>query len=182
MKNILLSISFATFATYAYGADMNITLHPHNGAPINMGTLTLTAKDQGYHYQLSLQDALFSDHFLSMRPFRCMQGPEYMLCYLPYPYPKTQRINRDDLTDLEYDLLFIRKYPSEFGIDAWNGVYYRLKWVQAHIHGELQEVDLNILAVPPEDGVTRPITLDDLTPGDPDSHWLPTLRIESQKP
>lgn len=160
---------------------LTISLLPQEGEPIAIGNLHLTPETNGFSFQVELTEDLFSDHFLSMRPFRCLEGnPKYMLCYLDYPYQNNRQINQQDLTDLEYDLLFIRKYPSEFGIDAWNGSYYRLQWSNDEemvISGAMHEVDLNLLAVPPEAGNTRPIGEYDLTPADPASHWLPGIVI-----
>ncbi len=127
-------------------------------------------------YSLSLDDSLFSDHFLSMRPFKCMQGPQDMWCHLPYPYEKAERLDGDDLHALEYDLLFIHRKSSDYGIDAWNGLYYALRRDGDGLIGELHEVDLNVLAAPPETDAP-PITRVDLTAADPDRHWLPQLEI-----
>ena len=84
-----------------------------------------------------------------------------------------------DLTDLEYDLLFLWKDSSEYGIDLWNGVYYQLEVSDdGRIRGLLHEMDMNILSAPPEDGNMRPIHDNDLEPGEAESHWLPILVIE----
>jgi hypothetical protein len=127
-------------------------------------------------YSLSMADAPFSDHFLSMRPFKCLEGPEKLWCHVPYPY----EINRDlsgDLTDLEYDMLFVWKPAGEYGIDLWNGVYYRLQPDGDGLRGMMHEMDMNLLAVPPAQGELRPISPQDIEPADPSSHWLPVLRV-----
>lgn len=156
---------------------LGIHLHPRQGEPIALGTLTLIPRESGYDYALQLDSPRFTDQFLSMRPFRCLAGPGEMLCHLPYPYSLTRHITDDDLTDLEYDLLFLRKSASEYGINAYNGVYYRLRWDGDGLRGELHEVDLNPLAVPPEAGETRPIRAGDLYEADPGAHWLPEIRM-----
>nr|MDJ0640618.1 hypothetical protein [Paracoccaceae bacterium] len=117
------------------------------------------------------------DHFLSMRPFKCLEGPEKHWCHVPYPY----EIRRDlsaDLTDLEYDFLFLWKAATDYGIDTWNGVYYRLEADGAGFAGTLHELDLGQLAVPPAAGELRPIAEKDLHEADPESHWLPRLIVE----
>ena len=120
----------------------------------------------------------FEDHFLSMRPFRCLEGPERHWCHVPYPYEIERNIS-DTLTDLEYDFLFIWKGATEYGINMWNGVYYKLEAEPSgRLVGVLHELDMNLLSVPPEDGVTRPLKPGDLHESEPESHWLPRMIIE----
>lgn len=76
-------------------------------------------------YTLAMVDAPFTDHFLSMRPFKCLEGPTKHWCHVPYPYPNARNISVD-FVDLEYDLLFLWKGASDYGIDTWNGIYYVL--------------------------------------------------------
>lgn len=129
-------------------------------------------------YSIEMKEESFSEHFLSMRPFKCLDGPEKTWCHVPYPYPIARDLSRD-LTDLEYDLLFLWKDSSEYGIDLWNGVYYQLEVSDdGRIRGLLHEMDMNILSAPPEDGNMRPIHDNDLEPGEAESHWLPILVIE----
>lgn len=158
-------------------APLTLRLHPVEGEALELGTVSLTPEGDGRRFRVDWDERMFENHFLSMRPFQCLQRGEHMLCHLPYPYENPRLIEGDDLTDLEYDLLFIRKAPDEYGIDPWNGVYYRLHWNGETIEGELMEVDMNLLASPPPPGVRRPITAEDLHPADPDNHWLPRLSI-----
>lgn len=146
---------------------------------VTIGELSIAALGHNDGYQLTLDDAAFSDHFLSMRPFKCLSTQEPMLCYTPYPYRNRRNISRNDLTDLEYDLLFMARTPKEFGINPWNGRYFQMRWQGDVIVGDMNEVDLNILASPPEDGGLRPLVDEDLTPSEPsESKWTPQLRIE----
>ncbi|WP_424971247.1 hypothetical protein [Dinoroseobacter sp. S76] len=128
-------------------------------------------------YDLTLRDGPFSDHFLSMRPFKCLTGAEKHWCYVPYPYENARNIG-SELTDLEYDLLFLWKGAGEYGINMWNGVYYKLEAEGDRLVGVMHEMDMDILSAPPEDGNLRPVREMDLEPADPDSHWLPRLVIE----
>lgn len=144
------------------------------GERIAIATVTISA-DQTYAIQMA--DAPFTDHFLSMRPFRCLEGPAKTWCHVPYPYP----IRRDlsaDLTDLEYDLMFVWKGATDYGIDMWNGVYYRLSQDDGTLQGTVHAVDMGLLAVPPSAGEMRPLGPKHLHESDPDSHWLPYLVIE----
>lgn len=158
----------------------SVTLQAANGENLDIASILLVKQQDGsYTYTLDMDLSKFSDHFLSMRPFKCFQGPIQMLCYLPYPYAKTHQISKHSLQDLEYDLLFIHRKSNDYGIDPWNGLYYQLSLDEdANLTGILKEVDLDILATPPDEGVTRPITPDDLNEADPDSHSYPTLVIQ----
>ena len=128
--------------------------------------------------QLSIDTSVFTEHFLSMRPFRCIEGDSEWLCYLEYPYDLRSIITRDDLSDLEYQLLFIRKTPSEFGIDAWNGLYYKLELASdGTITGELLEGDLNSLQSPPGEQYAKPVDLGEFIPADKTKRLFPTLKI-----
>ena len=152
-----------------------IYLVPANGDRIDVGALHL---EQGGAYRVVWDDARFGDFFLSMRPFKCLEGPEKLWCRVDYPYENNRRIGGDDLTDLEYDLLFVWKNAKDYGIDMWNGVYYKLAPAGAGWNGAMFEMDMNVLAAPPEDGNLRPIEPGMLDEGDPDSHWLPRIVIE----
>lgn len=133
-------------------------------------------------FEVQWDESLFSDHFLSMRPFRCLEGPKKLWCRVPYPYENTRDASGGDLTDLEYDLIFVWKAQGDYGIDMWNGVYYRLSEDEhGRIEGSLHEVNLDILAAPPEDGNLRPIREAHLEKGEAASHWLPRLTIEPER-
>lgn len=112
-----------------------------------------------------------------MRPFRCLEGADKHWCHVPYPY----EIKRDvsaDLTDLEYDFLFVWKGATEYGINMWNGVYYKLTEANGKVIGILHEMDMDSLSAPPPPGELRPVQPKDLHESDPESHWLPRLIIE----
>ena len=151
---------FLCFSAYAAGPDgqYTVTLEGHSES-IAIGTVNFTKDGDGYRYKLTLDDSKFSDQFLSMRPFKCLDG-ETMICHLAYPYEKGQRISAGDMMDLEYDFLFIARSPSEYGINPYNGRYYRLRITDNGLEGAIYAVDLDILAAPPDDGVTRPLTAD----------------------
>lgn len=170
------------FSVYAADNTLRktVTLQAASGDSINIASIQLQKqRDGSYTYELDIDHSKFSNHFLSMRPFKCFQGPSQMLCHLPYPYSKTSKLSKDDLQDLEYDLLFIHRKSTDYGIDPWNGLYYKLSLHEdAKLTGQLKEVDLDILASPPDKGVTRPITDKDLNAADPDSHSYPTLVIQ----
>ena len=113
-----------------------------------------------------------------MRPFQCLEGDTEWFCHQPYLYGLNNRITTDDLSDLEYQLLFIRKTPAEFGIDAWNGLYYRLTLQpDSTITGELLEGDLNVLQSPPAEDYAKPIDIGEFIEADTARRLFPGLVI-----
>lgn len=166
----------------ALGAETSTTrtvsLLEKDGTRHSIGSITFEANKQSGPYIFELDSSAFSDHFLSMRPFKCLEGPEKHWCHVPYPYAIRRSVSAEDLTDLEYDFLFIWKGATEYGINMWNGVFYRLEQENGRIVGQLHEVDMDLLSVPPAEGDFRPLLAKDLHEADPDSHWLPELVIE----
>jgi len=144
-----------------------------------IGDVDFSTTDNGEIAVLvEIDNSVFTEHFLSMRPFRCIEGDAEWFCYLEYPYDLRSVITQDDLSDLEYQLLFIRKTPSEFGIDAWNGLYYKLIIEEdGSITGKLLEGDLNSLQSPPAEKYAKPVDLEEFITGDKARRLFPTLRI-----
>ena len=137
-----------------------------------------TAADGSTAVSVDLDNSAFSEHFLSMRPFRCIENEKEWFCYLEYPYDLRQLITKDDLSDLEYQLLFIKKSPSQFGIDAWNGLYYKLELQSdGSITGVLLEGDLNVLQSPPDEKYSKPVDLGEFIEADKAKRLFPKLRI-----
>ncbi len=143
----------------------------------NIARIDFTA--DGMAYSVFMNETGFGDYFLSMRPFRCMTDQANMLCHLPYPYTLERRIRRNDLTALEHEFLFIRRKPTDYGIDPWNGLYYRIEKKGDEYHGLAHEVDLNILAAPPDDD-SLPLLEAEMEAGKVDKLWLPRLVIRPQ--
>lgn len=172
----------AAEATIPLGTK-TISLVSVSGEKLKIGTVTLKPADGANADQrtidVKLDVADFTDQFLSMRPFRCLPDKKQMWCHLAYPYALENKITSNDLTDLEYQLLFIFRSPDSYGIDAWNGLYFKLsRGEDRKISGNAHEVDLNILAVPPDDPTLRPISASDLTAIEPDTHRFARVEIE----
>ncbi|WP_166263187.1 hypothetical protein [Marinobacter caseinilyticus] len=127
-------------------------------------------------YTLNVETEHFSDHFLSMKEMKCLEGKELM-CRIPYPYDNPRTVTASDLRWLEHDLLFMFKKPTEFGANFWNGIYYRMTVTDDAILGEAHAVDLNNLAAPPDDLTVPPFGEYDVTGINLKSRWLPTLII-----
>ncbi len=179
LASYLLTLFFSvnTFATDVLVGTRSIALINSDGEPYEIANILFVQQSDRITYKIELDESKFSDEFLSMRPFKCIREVKMMVCHLVYPYEKKGYITPDDLTDLEYDLLFLHKSAGEYGINAWNGLYYTLQMESDKISGQLHEVDLNILASPPEAGDIRPVTSDMLYAADPVHHMYPKLTI-----
>lgn len=179
---LVAAMAFAGSANFAQGfpAEATISLVARDGSKTRIGTVRFGEASGGMRgFAVDLDGEEFSEHFLSMRPFRCITGDTEWYCHLPYPYDLRGTVSGDDLTDLEYSLLFIRKLPSEFGIDAWNGLYYDLVLnADGTISGRLLEGDLNVLASPPGEPLARPIDTGSFIEGDSSKRSFPEVVIE----
>ncbi len=176
---IFSTLFLCRIATAAFPDIAGIYLIDSQQQETKIGEVVFTDNNNGTTaVTVNLDTDQFTEHFLSMRPFRCIEGENEWFCYLSYPYDLRSQVTGDDLTDLEYQLLFIRKTPSEFGIDAWNGLYYRLQLeADGTLTGTLLEGDLNSLQSPPTEQYAKPIDLDEFIPADPSRRLFPTLRI-----
>lgn len=158
----------------------DIYLIDQSGDELAIGTVEFAALNDAsdsYTVNVNVESEAFSDQFLSMRPFDCIAAAAEWYCYLPYPYELPRTVTKDDLTELEYQLLFIWKSPKDFGIDAWNGVYYQLNWQDdGSLAGELLQGDLNVLAEPPEPN-SHPINMDEFIKEGSASRRYPSLVI-----
>lgn len=156
-----------------------ISIVSADGTRQNIGSVTFVPAGESTTFEIEVDAPEFSDEFLSMRPFRCMSGAKEMWCYLQYPYELKRTITATDLTDLEYALLFIHKPPAGYGIDAWNGLYFNLSLADdGSISGPVNDVDLNILATPPDKTNLRPIEKSSLTPVAADAHRFGRVEIK----
>ena len=175
-------ISAMLLATPSFAQDYSIILKGNAGEAIKIGVLTTKVSEnnkeqKGLDYKIKWKTDEFEDHFLSMRPFKCLPAGEKLWCYTPYPYEIKRQISEDDTTDLEYDLIFVWKPKGEYGINLWNGVYYKLEVTEFGWKGTMQEYDLNILGIPPAAGELRPIKEKDLHETSTEDHFLPFIEI-----
>ena len=183
MNRALSAVAALLFATAALAADFpdNATIYLVDSKEVEtrIGEVSFTpVADGSTAVSVTMDHSVFSEHFLSMRPFRCLEDESEWFCYLEYPYDLRRLITTEDLSDLEYQLLFIKKLPTEFGIDAWNGLYYKLaQQSDGSIHGELLEGDLNVLQSPPAKKFSKPVDLSEFIEADPVKRLFPKLRI-----
>jgi hypothetical protein len=157
---------------------------------IALGTVLFTPQAGGRSsFVLSMEYSPFVDHFLSMKEFKCLQGPDEVLCHVPYPYknPATVRTTATTVTNadasagdyawLEHQLLFLFKQPRDFGAKLWNGLYFHFEPDGQGLVGRPQAVDLNLISGPPDDLQTPPYApqlRDAVASG---SHWIDHLLI-----
>lgn len=150
-----------------------------DGSRVNLGSIHFApAADGSFSFKLSLDATAFSDHFLSMREFKCMQGRSELTCHVPYPYANPRTVTRGGYAWLEHSLLFFYKLPSDFGAKLWNGVYFEFRESGSGLTGTPKAIDLNLIAAPPANPSVppfRPALRDDMTPN---ARWIKTLSIE----
>lgn len=105
------------------GKRYDVKFLDHDGVALKVTELKFFADGDGFKWELKLlTKEPFKNHFLSMSRFHYIteesaEMDKRSLCYLRYPYQKKQRIIDADVVDLEYDLLFIRRKASQYGID-----------------------------------------------------------------
>lgn len=174
---LLLFLSQMSYAAFPDSAS--IYLVDANKQETRIGDVNFSTTQSGQTaFQVTIDTDQFTDHFLSMRPFRCIEGDTEWFCYLEYPYDLRSLVTEDDLSDLEYQLLFISKAPTEYGIDAWNGLYYQMQIESdGTLTGTLLEGDLNSLQSPPAEPFAKPVDLGEFIEADESRRLFPTLRI-----
>lgn len=178
MRALLFWFGIALLGGAAQAADLSgrkaVVLLANDGSRVVIGQVTFQRQGDGYGFRFEPDPSKFTERFLAMRPFLCLDGQTQSLCHFPYATPR--RITEGDLTDLEYELMFLRKPRQAVSVDAFNGVYYEMRITERGLAGELREVDMTPIVVP--DGSKRPIRREALERSDPAGHWLPRLVIE----
>ncbi len=165
----------AAFAWELAGTKQ-ITLRTRDGATLPIGTVTFTPNDAGATFKLALDQKDFHDFFLSMREFKCLEGPE-LQCYVPYPYANPGRVKPGDLAWLEHSLIFFYKAPADYGAKLSNGLYYSLQLTDAGLIGTPYAIDLNDIAAPPSDPSTPPFDAAARNEIEPKGRWIEALII-----
>ncbi|ACB34069.1 conserved hypothetical protein [Leptothrix cholodnii SP-6] len=157
----------------------SLTVRPRDQAPIRIGSVTFEPRGDGrVAFRIELDHAQFTDHFLSMKEFKCLDGRVEIACHVPYPYAQPGTVAADDLAWLEHSLLFLYKLPTDFGAKLWNGLYFRFERSAQGLVGRPQAVDLNLISAPPAQlniPPYRPALRDDIAPG---ARWIESVTIE----
>lgn len=155
-----------------------IRLHPRAGDPVVIGTVDIRPAGERHAFTLHLDHARFTDHFLSMREFKCLEGRGEIQCHVPYPYRHPGTVTENELSWLEHSLLFLFKSPGEFGARLWNGIYYKLQVTPDGLVGLPQAVDLNQIGAPPDDLDTPPFAPGERSEIPPGARWFGKLTID----
>ncbi len=156
----------------------SIALHTRDGKTIPIGTVTFRPQGNETGFSLHLDYGKFKDFFLSMKEFKCLEGPEEVQCHVPYPYPNPATVSQNDLTWLEHSLLFLYKLPRDFGANLWNGLYYKMILTDQGILGTPQAIDLNLISAPPDHPLIPPYAPMDRNDIPAGSRWITSLTIQ----
>lgn len=181
MSRLLLALLIAPGLSFAQAVSGQYQVYLQSSdqtTSLNIATLHMQSAGSDVEYRLSMNDQLFGDYFLSMRPFKCISDKANMLCHLAYPYSLERRFSEQDFSALEHDFLFIRRKPTDYGIDPWNGLVYRIEKKGDEYIGQAHEVDLNVLAVPPD--TPLPLNEAEIHQIDGAQLWLPRLLIKAE--
>jgi hypothetical protein len=155
MRKGLLCSPFLLFACAALAGPLDagtksVKLHAKDGSSVEIGQVVFTPRADGrVGFVWKADTSRFSDHFLSMREFKCLPGQGEIMCLVPYPYPQPGTMAANDFAWLEHSLLFMFKKQSELGAQLWNGVIWKLAADGNRLVGTPQAVDLNRIASPP---------------------------------
>ena len=185
MNNVRASALSALFCavspipTYAFdlAGTKHVVAHTKDGKDIAIGTVTFTPQGDKTTYALDMDMKPFKEFFLSMRPFKGLEGSD-IWCYVPYPYDHPHTISAKDYGWLEHDLLFFWKTPESYGAKMNNGLIYALAPTATALVGKPQAVSLDKIASPSDDTKTPPYQAADRDDIQDGSRWIESLRIE----
>jgi len=165
-------------AAWELSGVKSISAVTHDNQLIPIGSVAFTPNPDGSaSFKLSMNYARFTDHFLSMKEFKCLDSPDEVVCHVPYPYKNPDTVSDKNFAWLEHSLLFLFKQPRDFGAKMWNGLYYRFERDKDGLVGTPQAVDLNLISAPQDDLLVPPYNASlrgDVTPG---TRWIDRLLI-----
>jgi hypothetical protein len=95
-----------------------ILFQTRDGATIPIGNVTFSPAGEAANFSIDLDRKAFANFFLSMREFRCLEGPEVQ-CHVPYPYNNPRSVTRSDLAWLEHSLIFFLRDALRIRGEAW---------------------------------------------------------------
>jgi len=179
MRSVFILLIFLSLPLQAdvLAGRKQVYLQKTNGELVQFADVVFNQTDAGLEYQVTIVDKPFDNQFLSMRPFQCIMGDVQVMCHLPYPYTKKSLVLDKDLSSLSLDLLFLHKSSSEYGINLWNGIYYKLELIDDVIVGTAFEVDMNMIASPPENA-NSPFADDEIFEVDVSNYVYPKIIIK----
>ena len=169
----------ASAQAWELAGTKTITAHTNDQQRLVLGSVSFQPQADGStRFVVEMAHQGFRDHFLSMKEFKCLEGPTELACHVPYPYAQPGTVRGNDFAWLEHQLLFLYKLPKEFGAKLWNGLYFKLERGEKGLVGKPQAIDLNQISAPParlDVPPFKPALRDDITPG---ARWISGLTIE----
>lgn len=166
-------------AAFEFSGDHRVVALTGDGLRTVVADLNLSPQGDGSAtFTLRWRTERMTDHFLSMREFKCLPGGTEISCQVPYPYPHPRVVAAGRLTWLEHELLFLHKSPAEFGARLWNGLYFQLREEGPALVGTPMAVDLNEISAPPADASRPPYGPAQRHAVPEGARWLRELRIE----
>ena len=171
-------LSLIPLKAIAFEGEKTVYAEPVDGERVAIGTVTFTPDGDRLAYKFDLDETALTEHFLSMRPFKCLDFDSQTVCHLPYPYDLTGSVQPPDWLDLEYRLMFLYKDAGEYGINFANGYYFRFEQDGDRLIGTRFETDMDQLASPPPDGMLYPLEETELYESEGESHRLQRLVID----
>ncbi len=176
---VALALAGSAAAAFDFNGRKTLVAVTADGARTPLGSIDFTpAAGAPTTFRLTLKTEVFTDHFLSMREFKCLSAAQEISCHVPYPYPTPATVGPGQLAWLEHSLLFLFKSPAEFGAKLWNGVYYEFQEQGAALVGTPKAVDLNEISAPPRDPSTPPFKKALRHDMPAQARWLRELVIE----
>jgi len=173
----LLALSAVPAAAWELNGTKTLAMHTREGGTVPIGTVSFVPEGDRYRFTLKLDTSRLTDHFLSMKEFKCLESPAEIQCHVPYPYTNPGTVAADDLTWLEHSLLFLFKAPRDFGAKLWNGLYYHMEVTGEGIVGTPQAIDLNLISAPPNDPSIPPYGIGERSEIAPGTRWFSSLSI-----
>ena len=158
----------------------DISLHLRDGKTLVIGSVTFTPQGAGASFKIAFDDKQFRQYFLSMREFKCVEGEE-LFCHVPYPYQNPDQVTAKDLSWLEHALIFFYKRPNDYGANMANGLIYTLKLTPQGLVGTPQSIDLNEIAIPPDDRAVAYYTADHRYDIEPGARSIVSLTMEDHR-
>lgn len=156
----------------------SIRLHPRDGTAVDIGKIEFRPSGDRIAFAIKFDHAPFTDYFLSMREFKCLEGATEIQCHVPYPYRNPGTVTAGDLSWLEHSLMFLFKSPRDYGAKLWNGLYYKMQITDQGIVGLPQAIDLNYIGAPPTDLDTPPYGPTERSDIPAGARWYGRLTIE----
>lgn len=173
---VLASLFVLPADAFELAGRKQIALETKDGKTVEIGTVTFAPKDGKTGFTLDIDTGKFKTFFLSMRDFKCLEGPE-LECFVPYPYKTPATVTKDDLAWLAHSLLFFYKSLTSYGAPLGNGLYYDLKTTDRGIEGLPEAIDLNAIASPPEDPTAPPYDAASRDKIEDGARWISKLTI-----